>query len=55
MKVKIRNCEDADDEKETTWQSLVLMKQPFEKVPYLAQLKKFIIKKKNKMMFKWLL
>ena len=36
MKVKIRNCEDNDDEQETTWQSLVLVKQPFQKVTHLA-------------------
>ena len=47
MKVKIRNCEDNDDEKETTWQSLVLVKQPFQKVPHLAQLKKFYNKEEK--------
>ena len=47
MKVKIRNCEDADDEQETTWQSLVLMKHPFAKVPHLAQFKKFYNKKEK--------
>ena len=52
VKVKIRNCEDANDEQETTWQSLVLVKHPFEKVPRLPQLKTFIIKKKNKIMWK---
>ena len=31
MKVKIRNCENANDEQEATWQSLVLVKHPFEK------------------------
>ena len=41
VKVKIRNCEDAEDEQETTWQSLVLVKLPFEKVPNLQQLKAF--------------
>ena len=47
MKVKIRNCEDNDDEQETTWQSLVLVKQPFQKVPHLAQLKKFYNKEEK--------
>ena len=41
VKVKIRNCEDENDEQETTWQSLVLVKHPFEKVPNLQQLKAF--------------
>jgi hypothetical protein len=48
MKVKNRNCEDNDDEKEMTWQSLVLVKQPFQKVPHLAQLKKFYNKEEEK-------
>ena len=47
VKVKIRNCEDANDEQETTWQSLVLVKHPFEKVPRLPQLKKFYNKEEK--------
>jgi hypothetical protein len=47
VKVKIRNCEDAEDEQETTWQSLVLVKQPFEKVPNLQQLKAFYNKEEK--------
>jgi hypothetical protein len=46
-KVKIRNCEDAEDEQETTWQSLVLVKHPFEKVPNLQQLKAFYNKEEK--------
>ena len=41
VNVKIRNCDDANEELQTTWQSLVLVKHPFEKVPRLAQLIKF--------------
>ena len=42
-KVNICNCEDVNDTMQTTWQSLVLVKQPFHKsvVPYYEQLKKF--------------
>ena len=47
VKVKIRNCEDADEEQETTWQSLVLVKHPFEKVPHLPQLKAFYNKEEK--------
>ena len=47
VKVKIRNCEDANDEKETTWQSLVLVKQPLKPVPRFTQLKKFYNKEEK--------
>ena len=47
MKVKIQNCENANDEQEATWQSLVLVKHPFERVPRLAQLKKFYNKEEK--------
>ena len=47
VKVKIRNCEDANDEQETTWQSLVLVKHPFEKVPRLPLLKKIYNKEEK--------
>jgi len=47
VNVKIRNCEDANEELQTTWQSLVLVKHPFEKVPRLAQLIKFYNKEKK--------
>ena len=47
VKVKIRNCEDADDEQETTWQSLVLVKQPLHPVPHLPQLKAFYNKEEK--------
>ena len=47
MKVQIRNCENANDVQDTTWQSLVLVKHPFERVPRLAQLKKFYNKEEK--------
>ena len=47
VKVIIRNCVDVNDEEETTWQSLALVKHPFEKVPRLAQLKKFYNKEEK--------
>ena len=47
VKVILRNCVDVNDEEETTWQSLALVKHPFEKVPRLAQLKKFYNKEEK--------
>jgi hypothetical protein len=47
VNVKIRNCEDANEELQTTWQSLVLVKHPFKKVPRLAQLIKFYNKEEK--------
>ena len=47
VKVILRNCVDVNDEEETTWQSLALVKHPFEKVPRLPQLKKFYNKEEK--------
>jgi hypothetical protein len=39
--VVLCNCENENETKNTTWQSLVLMKKPFPDAPHMEQLKKF--------------
>jgi len=46
-KVVICNCENENETKNTTWQSLVLMKKPFPDAPNMAQLKKFYKKEEK--------
>ena len=51
--VTLRNYDDPNKTKITTWQSLVLVKKPFPDAPNCNQLKKIIKKKKKKMLLKW--
>ena len=46
-KVTLRNYDNPNETKTTTWQSLVLVKKPFPDAPHFDQLKKFYKKEEK--------